>query len=67
MSSTAVDLHQNFTITFGDNSTVQGDILIDTVNLAGLTALGQTVVAATNYSADFAIANIESNSRGRCS
>ena len=56
-SSTAVDQHKTFSIEFGDGSTVQGEIFHDTVSLAGLVATGQAVVAATQYSDGFAIAN----------
>ncbi|EKM48967.1 uncharacterized protein PHACADRAFT_265944 [Phanerochaete carnosa HHB-10118-sp] len=56
-SSTAVDQHKTFEIEFADDSTVSGEIFTDTVNLAGLTATKQAVVAATQYSSGFAIAN----------
>ncbi|GJE92525.1 acid protease [Phanerochaete sordida] len=56
-SSTAVDQHKTFSIEFGDGSTVAGEIFKDTVSLGGLVATGQAVVAATQYSEGFAIAN----------
>jgi len=54
-SSTAVDQHETFSIEFGDGSTVSGEIFKDTVSIAGLTATGQAVVAASQYSAEFAL------------
>ena len=60
-SSTAVDQHKNVSLSFGDGSTVEGDIFTDTVILAGLTATTQAVVAATQYSDDFALANSPSD------
>ena len=56
-SSTAVDQHKTFSIEFADGSTVAGEIFTDTVNLAGLTATKQAVVAATQYSDGFVLAN----------
>lgn len=56
-SSTAVDQHKTFSIEFADGSTVAGEIFHDTVSLAGLVATNQAVVAATQYSDGFAIAN----------
>ncbi|KAL5529952.1 hypothetical protein ACEPAF_6209 [Sanghuangporus sanghuang] len=54
-SSTAVDQHQTFSIEFADGSTVSGEVFHDTVSIAGLTATDQAVVAATQYSAGFAL------------
>ena len=54
-SSTAVDLHQNFTAGFGDGSSVVADVFLDTVTIAGLTALKQGIGAATTYSDSFAL------------
>lgn len=56
-SSTAVDQRKKFTTSFGDGSSVNGEIFKDTVSLGGLVATGQAVVAATQYSAGFAIAD----------
>ncbi|KIP07924.1 hypothetical protein PHLGIDRAFT_510777 [Phlebiopsis gigantea 11061_1 CR5-6] len=56
-SSTAVDQKETFSIEFADGSTVAGEIFHDTVSLGGLVATGQAVVAATQYSTGFAIAN----------
>ncbi|TFK76152.1 acid protease [Pluteus cervinus] len=53
-SRTAVDLNKNFTISFGDGSTVQGNQFLDTVTIAGLTAECQTLGSATQYSLGFA-------------
>ncbi|GJE92517.1 acid protease [Phanerochaete sordida] len=53
-SSTAVDQKETFSITFADGSAVQGEVFTDTVQLAGLTAKAQSVVAATRYSSGFA-------------
>lgn len=56
-SSTAVDQHQTFSIEFADGTTVSGEIFEDTVTLAGLTATGQAVVAASQYSTGFDLAD----------
>lgn len=54
-SSTAVNQTQKFNIEFeGKGSIVSGWQFVDTVNIAGLTALGQRIGAASNYPADFA-------------
>ncbi|THH07178.1 hypothetical protein EW145_g3565 [Phellinidium pouzarii] len=54
-SSTAVDQHETFSIEFADDSTVSGEVFKDTVSIAGLTATGQAVVAASQYSSGFAL------------
>ncbi|KAK7060334.1 hypothetical protein VNI00_001099 [Paramarasmius palmivorus] len=54
-SSTAEDEGKTFKLTFGDGSTSQGEVFHDTVTVAGLTATGQAVGAATQYSNGFAI------------
>lgn len=54
-SSTAVDQRRTFSIEFGDGSTVSGEVFHDTVSIAGLTATGQAVVAASQYSSGFAL------------
>ncbi|KAH8118780.1 acid protease [Phellopilus nigrolimitatus] len=54
-SSTAVDQDRTFSIEFADDSTVSGEVFEDTVSIAGLTATGQTVVAASQYSSGFAL------------
>ncbi|KAL0581947.1 hypothetical protein V5O48_000004 [Marasmius crinis-equi] len=56
-SSTAVDQRRTFSLAFGDGSTVQGEVFHDTVTVAGITATGQAVGAATTYSTGFALAN----------
>ncbi|KII95873.1 hypothetical protein PLICRDRAFT_170472 [Plicaturopsis crispa FD-325 SS-3] len=52
-SSTAKDLHKNFSLSFGDGSTVQGDQFNDTVEIVGMKATGQAVGAAKQYSQGF--------------
>ncbi|KAF8076138.1 acid protease [Lyophyllum atratum] len=54
-SSTARNLGKTFSLAYGDGSTVQGDQFTDTATIAGLTAAGQTVGAATRYSTGFSI------------
>ena len=54
-SSTAVDQRKTFSLAFGDGSTVSGEQFDDTVTIAGLTATGQRVGAASTYSAGFAL------------
>jgi len=49
-SSTSKDLGKRFTLGFGDGSTAKGTEYSDVVNVAGLTAYGQTLGAATQYS-----------------
>lgn len=56
-SSTSIDQHRTFTIEFADGSTVAGEIFKDTVSLGGLVATSQAVVAATQYSEEFALEN----------
>ncbi|KAG6829330.1 hypothetical protein H0H92_004933 [Tricholoma furcatifolium] len=53
-SSTAVNTTRQFSLAYGDGSTVEGDLFTDTVNIAGLTATQQAVGAATQYSTGFA-------------
>lgn len=55
-SSTAVDQRRTFSLAFGDGSTVSGEQFDDTVTIAGLTATGQRVGAASVYSAGFSLA-----------
>ncbi|KAI0032971.1 acid protease [Vararia minispora EC-137] len=54
-SSTSSDVGRTFSLAFGDNSTVSGELYTDTVSVAGLIATGQTLGAATTYSAGFQI------------
>jgi len=54
-SSTAVNQDETFSIEFADGTTVSGEIFKDTVSIAGLTATGQAVVAASQYSTGFAL------------
>lgn len=54
-SSTAKPVGRKFDITFGDNSTVEGDVFEDTVSIAGLTASDQAVGAALSYSSGLAV------------
>ncbi|KAH0830153.1 acid protease [Lanmaoa asiatica] len=56
-SSSAVDLGRNFSIAYGDGSTVAGDQYIDTVTIAGFVAKNQTIGAASQYSTGFQTAN----------
>lgn len=53
-SSTAKDLGQQFTLKYGDGSTVNGEVFSDTVSIGGLTATNQSVGAAKQYSDGFA-------------
>ncbi|TFY69453.1 hypothetical protein EVG20_g3167 [Dentipellis fragilis] len=46
---------QSFSLAFGDGSTVDGTVFTDTVAVAGLTATGQAVGEASQYSAGFSI------------
>lgn len=52
-SSTSHDLGKNFTLTYGDGSTVSGEQYGDDVIIAGLVAKNQTIGAATQYSTGF--------------
>ncbi|GLB33563.1 putative peptidase A1 family protein [Lyophyllum shimeji] len=54
-SLSATPLHRKFQISFGDGSTVEGDIYNDTVSVAGLTANGQAVGAALTYSDNLSV------------
>jgi len=54
-SSTADDTNMAFSLAFGDGSTVNGTVFMDTVTVAGLTATGQAVGASTEYSTGFEI------------
>ncbi|KAF7978613.1 hypothetical protein HWV62_45354 [Athelia sp. TMB] len=56
-SSTSKDLGKSFSLTYGDGSTVSGEQYSDTVHIAGLTATGQAVGAANQYSDSFSSAN----------
>ncbi|KAN0073788.1 Merops: A01.UPA [Tylopilus felleus] len=56
-SSTAVDLHQTFTLTYGDGSKVFGEQYTDTVSIAGFVANNQTIGAASQYSTGSKSAN----------
>ena len=56
-SDTAADQNEEFSLAFGDGSTVQGEVFTDTVSVGGLTATDQAVGAATQYSNGFALAN----------
>ncbi|EGO21894.1 hypothetical protein SERLADRAFT_335370, partial [Serpula lacrymans var. lacrymans S7.9] len=53
-STTSKDLGGTFTLTYGDGSTVEGELYSDTVSIAGLSATGQTLGAASQYSTGFA-------------
>ncbi|KAI9570735.1 aspartic peptidase domain-containing protein [Boletus coccyginus] len=55
-SSSAVDLHQSFALTYGDGSTVAGELYADTVGIAGFVAKNQTIGAASHYTTAFQIA-----------
>ncbi|KIJ63347.1 hypothetical protein HYDPIDRAFT_92725 [Hydnomerulius pinastri MD-312] len=57
ISSSAVDLHQMFELTYGDGSTVLGEQYTDTVGIAGFTAKNQTLGAASQYSTGFQASN----------
>ena len=52
-SSTAQDLGQQFSLQYGDGSTVSGEVYSDTVTIGGLTASNQSVGAAKQYSDGF--------------
>ncbi|KDQ17038.1 hypothetical protein BOTBODRAFT_30426 [Botryobasidium botryosum FD-172 SS1] len=52
-SSTSKDLKRPFTLQYGSGES-DGDQVTDTVTVAGLTATGQTLGVATNYSSSFA-------------
>lgn len=54
-SSTAVDQGQTFSLAFGDGSSVTGEVFVDTVTISGLTATGQAVGAANQYSSSFEV------------
>ncbi|KAG8217090.1 aspartic peptidase domain-containing protein [Butyriboletus roseoflavus] len=60
-SSSAVDLHQSFSLTYGDGSTVSGEQYTDTVTIASFVAKNQTFGASTQYSTGFQIANFPSD------
>ncbi|KAG6329717.1 hypothetical protein ID866_9372 [Astraeus odoratus] len=49
-SSTAVDRNATFMLSYGDGSGVQGEQYMDTVVVAGLTAVGQAFGLASQYS-----------------
>lgn len=53
-SSTSKALGKSFSLQYGDGSTVSGKQFTDVVEIAGLTAKGQTLGAATKYSDGFA-------------
>lgn len=53
-SGTAVDTRRKFQLSFGDGSTVTGEIFTDTVSIQGLTATNQSIGAATQYNSGFA-------------
>jgi cathepsin D len=55
-SSTAVDLHRLFVLTYGEGE-VAGEQIVDNVVIGGHEAKGQTLGAATVYSSDFSIEN----------
>lgn len=55
-SSTAVDLHKKFVLTFGEGE-VAGEQITDNVVIGGYEAKGQTLGAATVYSSDFSSEN----------
>ncbi|KAI9459522.1 acid protease [Boletus coccyginus] len=52
-SSTSQDVGRTFSLEYGDGSTVSGEQYIDTVSIAGFTAIIQTLGAATTYSPGF--------------
>ncbi|KAG8805054.1 hypothetical protein FRC17_005752 [Serendipita sp. 399] len=56
-SSTSKSLGKQFSLSYGDGSTVSGSQYQDTVKIAGLTAKAQTLGAATHYSDGFSSAN----------
>lgn len=49
----------NFSIKYGDGSTVQGAIYRDTVNISGVKATGQYFASATNISSFFAATPVD--------
>ncbi|KAF9520573.1 hypothetical protein BS47DRAFT_1357390 [Hydnum rufescens UP504] len=49
-SSTSTDLKKTFAFKYEDGSSASGELFTDTVSVAGLTATGQTLGSATNYS-----------------
>ncbi|KAG6329332.1 hypothetical protein ID866_9757 [Astraeus odoratus] len=49
-SSTAIDKHESFILSYEDGSRVRGEQYTDTVIMAGLTAIGQTLGVASQYS-----------------
>jgi cathepsin D len=53
MSSTSKDLGTTFSLSFGDGSTAEGEQFTDDVTIVGMTALKQTLGAATQYSTGF--------------
>ncbi|KAI0048765.1 acid protease [Auriscalpium vulgare] len=53
-SLTSRDRHATFTLAYGDGSTVSGEKYSDDVTVAGLTATGQVLGAATTYADGFA-------------
>ncbi|KIK91444.1 hypothetical protein PAXRUDRAFT_149483 [Paxillus rubicundulus Ve08.2h10] len=54
-SSTSQDLGKTFSLQYGDGSTVTGEQYTDIVFISGLTATGQTLGAASQYSSGFEI------------
>ncbi|KAH9949183.1 aspartic peptidase domain-containing protein [Amylocystis lapponica] len=57
ISSTSEDLERPFSLAYGDGSAVVGQQYTDVVRVAGLTARGSTLGAATTYSIGFQIQN----------
>ncbi|GJJ14502.1 hypothetical protein Clacol_008766 [Clathrus columnatus] len=53
-SSTSIPQNGTFEISYGDNSTVFGDIVTDTITIAGITVTDQIFSPATNISSSFA-------------
>lgn len=45
--------NKSLSITYGDGSTTTGPVYTDVVSLGGLTAVGQTLGAATGLSSDW--------------
>ncbi|KAL4252094.1 peptidase A1 family protein [Abortiporus biennis] len=60
-STSAVDRKRTFSLSYGDGSTCQGAQYNDTVSLSTLTALNQTLGAATTYSNGFTITRFPSD------
>ncbi|EPQ56641.1 acid protease [Gloeophyllum trabeum ATCC 11539] len=56
-SSTSSDRNKDFSLQYGDGSTVSGEQYTDTVTIAGLTAKKQALGAADQYSTGFASDN----------